>query len=100
MTPETTGGNTWSVSREPFPQSGEHLADGSGETPRRLDHDDQASASEPKRFIGGIAWGTWPLMWRATWPLAELIVTSGEVVVRPRRIVKFLCPPGARYSIA
>src|SRR5215467_7862255 len=39
-------------------------------------------------------------MWRATWPLAELVVTSDEVIVRPRRFVRFLCPPGARYSIA
>jgi hypothetical protein len=73
------------MSREPFPPPGEQLVD---------------APVEPKRFIGGIGWGTWPLMWRASWPLAQLVVTGDEVIVRPRRFARFLCPPGARYSIA
>jgi hypothetical protein len=77
------------MSRKPFPPSGKHL-----------NPEGPASANEPKRFIGGIGWGTWPLMWRASWPLAELLISSNEVIVRPRRFGRFLCPRGARYSIA
>lgn len=90
------------MSREPFPQPGEHLVDAavahdpeSGGEPKS-----PASANEPKRFIGGMGWGTWPVRWRASWPLAELVVTSDEIIVRPRRFARFLCPRGARYSIA
>lgn len=96
------GRNTSGVSREPFPQPSEHLVDApvAPDRARGWDPESPASANEPKRFIGGIGWGIWPLRWRASWPLAELVVTSDEVIVRPRRFARFLCPPGARYSIA
>ncbi|MDX6480590.1 MAG: hypothetical protein QOG85_1100 [Gaiellaceae bacterium] len=49
-----------------------------------------------ERFIGAITWG---YLWRATWPLCELVITDDEVIVRPRRFVRFVCP-GARYGIS
>jgi hypothetical protein len=96
------GRNTSGVSREPFPQPGEQLVDApvAPDRVRGGEPGSPASAQEPKRFIGGIGWGTWPLRWRASWPLAELVVTNDEVIVRPRRFARFLCPRGARYSIA
>jgi hypothetical protein len=89
------------VSRKPFPRPDEHLVD-APVAPERVsgwEPEVPASANEPQRFIGGIGWGTWPLMGRASWPLAELVVTSDEVIVRPRRFASLLCPRGARYSI-
>jgi hypothetical protein len=100
--PLNYGSNTSGVSREPIPRPGEHLVD-APVPPDRVtgwEPDGAPSANEPKQFIGGIGWGTWPLMWRASWPLAQLVVTGDEVIVRPRRFARFLCPPGARYSIA
>jgi hypothetical protein len=87
------------VSRQPFPQPGEHLPDFPAQLPPRSEGDEQVPTSEPTRFIGGILSGHFPFASRVGWPLAELIVTDDEVIVRPRRrFLAFVCP-GAKYSI-